>query len=102
MDTEPVRPPHVLPRRAFGQAELDWLAAHPEPESFCLLWTRLESALKAEGCGLTEERWTFSPLRSGAPWHWESLSYDGHLFTCAAPEPMELRFTALSACALLC
>ena len=101
VDTEPVRLPHVLPRKVFSQAELDWLAAHPEAEGFCLLWTRLESALKAEGCGLAGERRTFSLLRSGAPWHWESLRYDGHLFTCAAQEPPDLRFTALSACALL-
>lgn len=101
VDVEPVRPPNVLPRKVFTQAELDWLAAHPEPEEFCLLWTRLESALKAEGCGLAGEGREFSLLCPGAPWHWESLSYDGHLFTCAACEPMELRFTALSACALL-
>lgn len=101
VDVEPIRPPSVLPRKVFTQTELDWLAAHPEAEGFCLLWTRLESALKAEGCGLAGERRTFSLLEPGAPWYWESMTFDGHLFTCAAQEAFDLRFTALSAAALL-
>lgn len=101
VDVEPVRPPSVLPRKVFTGEELDWLAAHPEPEDFCLLWTRLESALKAEGCGLAGEGRAFSLLQNDGPWRWESLTYDGHLFTCAARETFELRFTALSARTLL-
>lgn len=102
VDVEPVCPPCALPRKVFSQLELDWLAVHPEAEDFCLLWTRLESALKAEGCGLAGEGRKFSLLEPGDPWYWESMAFDGHLFTCAAREPLELRFTALSACALLC
>lgn len=101
VDVEPVRPPSVLPRKMFTQEELDWLAAHPEPEGFCLLWTRLESALKAEGCGLAVESREFSLLEPDTPWYWESMTFDGHLFTCSARSAVELRFTALSAAALL-
>lgn len=101
VDVEPIRPPAALPRKVLTGAELDWLSSHPGPEEFCLLWTRLESALKAEGCGLAGERRAFSLLESGAPWHWESVRYDGHWITCAARSPAELRFTVLSAADLL-
>lgn len=101
VDVEPVRPPHVLPRKVFTQAELDWFSAHPGPKIFCLLWTRLESALKAEGCGLGKAHRTFSLLEPGAPWYWESMAFDGHLFTCSAQSAVGLRATALPAAALL-
>lgn len=101
VDVEPIQPPHILPRKVFTREELDWLAARPGGEDFCLLWTRLESALKAEGCGLAGERRAFSLLEPGATWHWESLTYDGHLFTCAAPSPVELQTAVLSAGSLL-
>lgn len=101
VDVEPIKLPNIFPRKVFTQGEADWFSAHPGSESFCLLWTRLESALKAEGCGLVNEHRTFSLLEPGAPWCWESLTFDGHLFTCASCSPMELRFTALSAAALL-
>lgn len=99
VDVEPVSLPNALPRKAFTGAELDWLGA--DPERFCLLWTRLESALKAQGCGLAGERREFSLLEDGGPWRWESLRFDGHLFTCAARDDVELRFTALPPGALL-
>ena len=89
----------ILPKN-FARPELDWLAAHPGAEDFCLLWTRLESGLKAEGAGFAGER-NFSLLHPGAPWHWESLRYGGHLITCAADSPVEARYTALSAGVLL-
>ncbi len=101
VDAEPIQPPHVLPRKVFARPELDWLAAHPGAEDFCLLWTRLESALKAEGCGLAGERRAFSLLEPGAPWYWESMAHDGHLFTCAALSPVKLQPTVLSAGSLL-
>lgn len=101
IDVEPIKPPSVLPRKMFTKAELDWLAAHPEGESFCLLWTRLESALKAEGCGLAVECRAFSLLEPGDPWYWESMILDGHLFTCSAQSPVELQPVVLSAGDLL-
>lgn len=101
VDVEPVKPPPILPRKMFTQAELDWLSAQPEAEGFCLLWTRLESALKAEGCGLAGERRAFSLLEQGAPWYWESMTHDSHLFTCSALSPVELQPTVLSAAGLL-
>ncbi len=101
VDVEPIRPPAAFPRKVFTGAELDWLSSHPGPEEFCLLWTRLESALKAEGCGLAGARRAFSLLEPGAPWHWESVHHDGHWITCAARSPAELRFTVLSTADLL-
>lgn len=101
VDVEPIRPPAALPHKVFTATELDWLSSHTRPEEFCLLWTRLESALKAEGCGLAGERRTFSLLEPGAPWYWESICHDGHWITCAARSPAELRFTVLSAADLL-
>lgn len=101
VDAEPVRLPRVLPRKVFTQAELDWLSAHPGPRDFCLLWTRLESALKAEGCGLAGQCRAFSLLAPGMPWYWESMDFDGHLFTCCAQLPPVLHATVLSADALL-
>lgn len=101
VDVEPIRPPSVLPRKVLTGAELDWLSAHPGAEGFCLLWTRLESALKAEGCGLAGGCRAFSLLEPGDPWYWESITFDGHLFTCAARSPVELRLTILPAAELL-
>ena len=98
VDVEPQGSPAVFPRRAFTREELDYLER--KPEDFCLLWTRLESGLKAEGAGFAGER-NFSLLHPGAPWHWESLRYGGHLITCAADSPVEARYTALSAGVLL-
>lgn len=101
VDVEPIRPPAALPHKVFTATELDWLSSHTRPEEFCLLWTRLESALKAEGCGLAGERRTFSLLEPGAPWYWESICHDGHWITCAARSPVELRFKVLSTTDLL-
>ena len=78
-----------------------WLEEHPSAEEFCLLWTRLESALKAEGCGLAAEERSFSLLEENRPWHWESVLHDGHTVTCAALGRMEVELTVLPAHELL-
>ena len=84
VDIEPIAKPQVLPRKMLTQEEMKWLEENPSPEDFCILWTRLESALKAEGCGLALEAREFSLLTNGKLWHWEMLTHDGHLVTCAS------------------
>ena len=91
-DVEKLHRPDVLPRKMLTPEEMAWLSQHTEDKDYCLLWTRLESALKAEGCGLALEERDFSLLRNGEAWHWDSRLYDGHLITCAAKQP----FTVLS------
>ena len=91
-DVELLRRPDILPRKMLRQEEMAWLCEHTDAADYCLLWTRLESALKAEGCGLAVEERTFSLLQNGAPWHWDSRLYDGHLITLAARQP----FTVLT------
>lgn len=96
VDIEPIVKPQVLPRKMLTREEMEWLQAHPSPEDFCLLWTRLESALKAEGCGLALETREFSLLTDGKPWHWETLEHDGHLITCAGMAPLVVQTEILS------
>lgn len=97
MDIEPVVKPQVLPRKMLTAEEMKWLEDHPSPKDFCLLWTRLESALKAEGCGLALEHREFSLLSGGSPWHWDTLIHDGHLLTVAGKEPLTVHTTVLPA-----
>ena len=95
-DVEKVERPDILPRKVLTGEELAWLESHPAAADFCLLWTRLESALKGEGCGLAVEKREFSLLRDGATWHWDSRIIDGHMFTCAAMKPMTVTVVTLT------
>lgn len=97
VDIEPIVKPQVLPRKMLTAEEMKWLEEHPSPEEFCILWTRLESALKAEGCGLAVEQRDFSLLFGGSPWYWDTLIHDGHLLTSAGKEPVTVHTTILSA-----
>ena len=101
VDIEPIVKPQVLPRKMLMQHEMQWLEEHPSSEAFCILWTRLESALKAEGCGLALEQRDFSLLSGGSPWYWDTLIHDGHLLTCAGKVPLTVHTTILSAEQLL-
>ena len=101
VDIEPHVKPSVLPRKVLTGEEMHWLEEHPSAEEFCLLWTRLESALKAEGCGLAAEERSFSLLEENRPWHWETVLHDGHTVTCAALGRMEVELTVLPAHELL-
>lgn len=101
VDIEPIHKPQVLPRKMLTVEEMQWLEEHPSAEAFCIIWTRLESALKAEGCGLALERRNFSLLSGGTPWYWDTLIHDRHLITCAGRSPLEVDSTVLSAEQLL-
>ncbi len=96
-DVEHLHRPDVLPRKMLTPEEMAWLSEHTEAEDYCLLWTRLESALKAEGCGLALEERDFSLLRSGEPWYWDSRLYDGHLITCAAKKAFTVLIKEMTA-----
>ena len=96
VDIEPIAKPQVLPRKMLTAEEMQWLEDHPSPEAFCILWTRLESALKAEGCGLALEQREFSLLSGGAPWYWDTLIHDGHLLTCSGLSPLSVQTEILS------
>ncbi len=101
VDIEPIAKPQVLPRKMLTAEEIQWLEDNPSPEDFCLLWTRLESALKAEGCGLALEQRAFSLLSDGTPWFWDTLIHDGHLLTCAGMSPLDVQTEMLSVGQLL-
>ena len=88
VDIEPIELPQVLPRKMLSEEEMTWLKDHTSAEDFCLLWTRLESALKAEGCGLALEKRDFSLLKNADPWYWETIICDEHMITCAADRPI--------------
>ena len=87
VDIEPIAKPQILPRKVLSGEEMDWLKINSSAEDFCLLWTRLESALKAEGCGLALEKRDFSLLENANPWYWETLTCDEHMITCACACP---------------
>jgi len=101
VDLEPEdRTPIRIPRRYLLPEEQDWLE-RATPGGFAWLWTRLESALKADGRGLSLENRTFSVLEEGPPWHVQTFSHDGHLISCAAGEPFVLEWEVLAAKDLL-
>lgn len=97
VDIEPIQKPQVLPRKVLTKTEMGWLERNQTAEDFCLIWTRLESALKAEGCGLALEKREFSLLEEGAPWYWESRFHDDHMITCAGESPLAVSWTQVSA-----
>lgn len=101
VDVEPVteRLP-IIPRRFLRPDELNWLEAEPTPARFAWLWTRLESALKADGRGFALEERSFSVLTDGA-WYIKTLEHDGHILSCAAGEPFAVELIFLSAEELL-
>lgn len=102
VDIEPIgeRMPRVIPRRFLLPNELAWLEAEPTPERFARLWTRLESALKADGRGFGLGKRDFSVM-DGGPWQIQTLPFDGHMISCAAGEPFELHTNCLTARELL-
>lgn len=93
VDIEPVgeRLPISIPRRYLRPDELAWLEAEPTAERFAHLWTRLESALKADGRGFAMEKREFSVLNSGKPWYLETILHDGHCISCASDAPFEIK-----------
>lgn len=97
VDIEPALRPDVLPRKMLTGEEMAWLGEHTSGEDYCLLWTRLESALKAEGCGLVFDHRDFSLLKGEEPWYWDSRTYDGHIVTCAAAAPLHITLKVLTA-----
>ena len=97
VDIEPALRPDVLPRKMLTAEEMAWLAEHTAAEDYCLLWTRLESALKAEGCGLVFTKRDFSLLEEGGMWYWDSRIHDGHVVTCSAADPLSVTTVVLTA-----
>ena len=102
VDIEPVgeRIPIPVPRRFLHPEELAWLEEERTPARFAWLWTRLESALKADGRGFAAGERTFSVLEDG-PWHVETLLWEGHCISCAAADPFETELTLLPVTELL-
>ena len=102
VDIEPLRdPPHVVPTRFLTSEELEWYQATPSEERFCHLWTRLESALKADGRGFSFTDRSFSVVESGTPWYLETLTHDGHVLSCAAAIPFTVQLTVVDTQTLL-
>lgn len=97
VDIEPVREkiPIIVPRRYLQPDELVWLDTEQTPERFVWLWTRLESALKADGRGFGIEQRNFSVTQSGNPWYLETFLHDGHCISCAMGVPFELEVNVL-------
>lgn len=102
VDVEPVKAqmPVTVPRRFLLEDERRWLEAEPTGERFVWLWTRLESALKADGRGLALEKRDFSVL-NGETWRIESFFYKEHCISCAMSAPFEVEYRLLSAQELL-
>lgn len=99
VDVEPIgeKVPITIPRRYLRPDELVWLETEPTAERFAWLWTRLESALKADGRGFGLENRDFSVLESGQPWHLETLRWDSHTISCAAGETFEVELNQVPA-----
>lgn len=100
VDIEPMKEayPQIL-CRYFSLEELEWLHQDPGRERFYTLWTRLESALKAEGMGFACRNRTFSIL-DDSPLLFINKVYEGHMIACASAENFELQETEIT-CDLL-
>lgn len=98
VDIEPfgTDPLPQIPHRLWCKDEIARLIAEPTKECFAYLWTRLESALKADGKGFSLPERTFSVLDDGHPWYFQSLVHDEHMISCAAAEHFELNVSLLS------
>lgn len=92
VDVEPIgdEPPIVIPRRYLLPDEIAWLEEDLTPLRYAELWTRLESALKADGRGFAIVARDFSSLENGKPWYLDAWIYDGHYFACATDVPFEI------------
>ena len=87
------RIPEIIPEvpdYVFTEDELAWLREQPSPERFARLWTALESALKADGCGFEGCEREYSVLERGRPWFIETVLYKGYAISCAAKRKFEL------------
>lgn len=76
----------ALIKKVFHDDERQWLALDPTPERFALLWTRLESALKASGTGFGGTDRAYSLVRDDCPYRFQTLTHDRHIITVAAEE----------------
>ena len=103
VDVEPIgeKIPIAIPRRFLRPDELAWLEEDLSPIRFAQLWTRLESALKADGRGFAMDCRDFSVLESGNPWYLETVQYKEHCISCALSAPFELDIICPSAADLL-
>ena len=101
-DIEPIgeKLPIAIPKRWLLPEELSHLGNDPTPESFAWLWTRLESALKADGRGFLLEDRVFSVLEDGE-WCFQTISFNGHIISCASERPFEMNINQLSVQELL-
>lgn len=92
IDIEPVgeKLPIRIPKRYLQPDELAWLEREQTPERFAQLWTRLESAIKADGRGFSMGQREFSVLNDGTPWHLKTWFHDNHCISCAAGDPFEI------------
>lgn len=103
LDIEPIKDdyPPVL-RRYFLPDELEWLDQASSGERFYTLWTRLESALKAEGTGFDGWRQRKrSLLQENGPWFIQNAVHDRHMIACTAGKPFYLRLIHVNTDCLL-
>lgn len=88
VDIQPILPqPRTFPvKKVFHDDEQQWLAADPTPERLTLLWTRLESTLKASGTGFDCPERQYSLTAADCPYHFQTLHHEGSSITLAAEE----------------
>lgn len=79
-----------LPECIFTGTELEWLGENPGAESACVLWTRLEALLKADGRGFEWFGRRESAVGDTRQWHIETIIKNGHVISCAARENFRL------------
>lgn len=98
VDIEPV-PQTVntaLTKKVFHPDERQWLMDDPTPERFALLWTRLESALKAAGTGFDDANRPYSLVDGTCPYHVQTLTHDRHIVTVAVENDFAIETHILS------
>lgn len=102
VDIEPVgeKLPIAIPKRWLLPEELSLLEENTTPECFARLWTRLESALKADGRGFLLEDRDFTVLEDGE-WYFQTVLLDSHILSCALGQPFEMKMIQLSVQELL-
>lgn len=101
VDIEPIKDnyPQIL-RKYFYPDELYWLDQVPNKDRFYTLWTRLESALKAEGTGFASSIRPYSLLENST-FFYKNEIHSGHMIACAASAQFDMRKICVTADSLL-
>ena len=84
------RSARAVMQKFFLPEERSWIEEDLSEPRFAIVWTRKESIAKADGRGLAMPLRDVSALTHEG-WHVESISFDGHVISCASKEAFDIK-----------